>query len=136
MRIAAHPGLYDPAAPTPVLSGTRCARCRHVYFPPLGIGCEVCGADEEHLTPVPIDAVGAVHSRARVHRHLGAPLAPFTIAEIRLDAGPLIRGTLAGDGPRIGDRVHAVWAVTDTRDDGAETVEPVFTTTAPNGAAS
>ncbi|MFI6025929.1 Zn-ribbon domain-containing OB-fold protein [Amycolatopsis magusensis] len=115
MRAAAHPGLYDPEAEHPTLTGTRCARCERVYFPPLAIGCEACGALEEQLRPCPVAARGRIHAFARVHRET-----PFTIAEIQLDDGPLIRALLDVPDPRIGDLVHAVWSA----DDGE--VEPVF----------
>jgi uncharacterized OB-fold protein len=103
-----------------------------VYFPPLAIGCEACGATAEYLTPIPVEASGTVHSLAQVHVHRGQPPAPFTIAEIRLDDGPLIRGTLGGDADRIriGDAVSAIWAVISTQDDGDEVIEPAFVTAA------
>jgi hypothetical protein len=132
MRIPAYPGLYDVQADTPTLSGTRCSACGRVYFPPLTIGCEACGATAEYLIPIPVAASGTVHSLAQVHLHRGQPPAPFTIAEIRLDDGPFIRGTLGGDADRIriGDAVSAIWAVVSTQDDGDEVVEPAFVTTA------
>jgi uncharacterized OB-fold protein len=63
-----------------------------------------------------------------VHVHQGAPAAPFTIAEIQLDGGPLIRGTLSADAGEleIGHRVAAVWAVTGTDASGDDIVEPAF----------
>jgi uncharacterized OB-fold protein len=75
-----------------------------------------------------IAAVGTVHSLATVHVHHGRLPAPFTIAEIRLGAGPLIRAMLTGDrGPvGIGDTVSAVWTATDTTDGGDDIVEPAF----------
>jgi uncharacterized OB-fold protein len=103
-----------------------------VYFPPLTIGCEACGATAEYLIPIPVAASGTVHSLAQVHLHRGQPPVPFTIAEIRLEDGPLIRGTLGGDADRIriGDAVSAIWAVISTQDDGDEVVEPAFVTAA------
>ena len=129
MRRAAQPDLYDAQAGSPVLSGTECAQCGHVYFPPLAIGCEVCGAAEGRLRPTRLAASGTIHSLARVHRHYGRPPAPFTVAEIRLDSGPLIRALLTpgSDAARIGDTVRAVWAAAGTDEDGTEIVEPAFT---------
>jgi uncharacterized OB-fold protein len=131
MRTPAHPGLYDVAAEPPILNGTKCSECGRVYFPPLGIGCEACGAPAERLLPVPVAASGTVHSLTQVHLHRGQPPAPFTIAEIRLDDGPLIRGTLGpgSEGVAIGDPVSATWVVTAAQDDGAEAVEPAFVPT-------
>jgi hypothetical protein len=103
-----------------------------VYFPPLAIGCEACGAPEQQLRPIPVAAHGTIHSLAEVHLHQGKSPVPFTITEIQLDDGPLIRALLARDEhqARIGDTVSAVWAVTEGQD-GDELVEPVFTRTPP-----
>jgi uncharacterized OB-fold protein len=129
MHLPAHPGLYSADGDAPVLIGSRCARCGQVSFPPLAIGCDVCGAAESFLEPATLEARGVVHSLATVHLHHGEPAAPFDVAEIQLDDGPLIRGMVADEalGLRIGDRVSAVWLVTNVDDDGAETVEPRFT---------
>jgi hypothetical protein len=104
-----------------------------VYFPPLPIGCEVCGATEDRLGVTHLEARGVIYSLATVHLHNGAPEAPFTIAEIQLDGGPLIRGTLSADAAElaIGQPVSAVWAVTKTDDSGDEIVEPAFVGVAP-----
>jgi uncharacterized OB-fold protein len=129
MRIAAHPGLYRPDSMTPLLSGSSCARCGQVSFPPMPIGCEACGATEDQLERAILEPSGVVHSIATVHLHHGEPPAPFAIAEIQLDGGPLIRATLSDEGQdlAIGDQVTAVWAVTSVNDEGDETVEPRFT---------
>jgi uncharacterized OB-fold protein len=134
MRVSAQPRLYDPEPDSPVLNGTRCARCQTVYCPPLGLGCEVCGATGDALKPAAIAAVGTVHSLAEVHVHPGKPQVPFIIAEVQLDAGPLIRAMLTGDcGPiGIGDTVSALWTVTDTTDRGDDIVEPAFGPAEPN----
>ncbi|WP_236008755.1 hypothetical protein [Actinomadura physcomitrii] len=99
----------------------------------MAIGCEACGASEAQLRPTPLAARGTIHALAQVHLHHGRPPAPFTIAEIQLDAGPLIRATLARDeeDPQITDSVSAIWIVTGTGDDGNEIVEPAFTTAPP-----
>jgi uncharacterized OB-fold protein len=134
VRVSAHPRLYDPEPDFPVLNGTRCALCQTVYCPPLCLGCEVCGATDDALEPAAVAAVGTVHSLAEVYVHHGKPPAPFTIAEIQLDAGPLIRAMLTGErGPiGIGDTVSAVWTVTDTTEHGDDVVEPAFAPAQPN----
>lgn len=128
MRIAAHPGLYDPAAQTPSLAGSRCEACGRIAFPPVTIGCDVCGAGESSLKPVDLETVGRLYSFATVHLHRGDLETPFTIGEIQLEAGPLIRATMASDQPdlKIGQHMHAVWHVTGVDDHGQEIVEPVF----------
>ncbi|MEU6198499.1 OB-fold domain-containing protein [Streptomyces sp. NPDC047061] len=129
MKIPDQSTLYDGVEDRPTLHGNACSACGRVYFPPLAIGCEKCGAPETDLRPESIAASGTVYSLAQIHLHRGKAPVPFTIAEIQLDAGPLIRATLApaADHVRIGDRVSAEWAVVRTEDNGDELVEPVFT---------
>ena len=129
MPIAAHPGLYDPDDDRPVLLGVRCDACGAVSFPPFGIGCQVCGARADALVAEPLEASGVLHSVATVHLHGGSDVtAPFTMAEIQLDGGPLIRATLTevADPSAIGRRVAGRWVTTGTNDDGDEIVEPRF----------
>jgi hypothetical protein len=121
MRVAFHPGLYDPEGGDLVLSGVRCGPCGSVFFPPSGVGCEVCGAPGTALRPEQLTAAGVVHSVATVHLYSGADIsAPFTMAEIQLDAGPLIRVTLTelADPAVIGSRAEGRWV--PVRADGAD----------------
>jgi uncharacterized OB-fold protein len=80
------------------------------------------------LHAVTLAGRGRLHSFATVHLHRGGDIeAPFTMAEIELDDGPVIRATMvANDGFAIGDRVEAEWVVVKVDDDGQETVEPRF----------
>ncbi len=128
MRVAAHPELFDPDAESPTLRATRCASCGRVAFPPIAIGCDVCGALEEQLTPIAVEAAGVIHASATVHRHFGEPPTPFTIVEVRLDDGPIARGMgdPGSDGFSVGQRVAATWQVERVDDDGNDVVEPVF----------
>ena len=126
---AAQPGLYDPSDTAPQFAASTCAACGTVSFPAMTVGCEVCGALEDQLTDTPIAAAGTLHSVATVHLHRGKDIeAPFTIAEVKLDAGPLIRATLLEviDVDAIGQRVEAQWVQTHTDDEGAAIVEPRF----------
>jgi uncharacterized OB-fold protein len=126
VRKAAHPGLYDASADAPAFAGTRCGECGATFFPPLKIGCEVCGSVD--LRDVTLTASGSLHSSATVHRHRGDDIeAPFTVGEIVLDDGPVIRATmLSNHAAVIGDAVEAQWFVTKVDDSGDETVEPRF----------
>jgi hypothetical protein len=128
MRKPAHPGLYEVTEDSPItLNGTRCRQCGTAFFPPLHIGCEVCGAPDEELTDEPLAARGAVHASATVHFHRGRGIeAPFTVAEVLLDAGPVVRGLVIGDELPVGQRVEAKWVVTRQDDDGNDLVEPRF----------
>ena len=119
MRIAAHPGLYDPTTDAPSLTGSRCRACGRVAFPAITIGCDQCGAEEstgircsgssERSIPLPL-----------VFLHQGDLDPPFTIGEVQLDAGPLIRVTMASvePEPSIGETVHAIWHVAKTDEQG------------------
>ncbi|MDP6567014.1 MAG: OB-fold domain-containing protein [Alphaproteobacteria bacterium] len=129
MRVAADPGLYDPENPLPTLHGSRCDACGTTFFPPLGIGCEICGAGAEGLRAVPLAAAGTLHSLATVYVHAGEDIeAPFTVAEVQLDDGPLIRGLMSEPATidAIGSRVAAQWAELRTDADGNDVVEPRF----------
>lgn len=134
MRISLHPGLYDPDDPQPVLHGSRCESCGAVSFPAMRIGCEVCGAPESSLAPARLAAAGVIHSVATVHMYGGRDItAPFTIAEILLDDGPLVRATLMRvcEPEVIGRRAVAQWAVVRVDEAGGEVVEPRFEEVAP-----
>lgn len=126
-RTAAHPKLYRVDHSPPTLIGSRCGNCNATFFPPLGIGCEVCGNTE--LASVDIPAAGTLHSVATVHLHANDKVqTPFTVGEVSLDAGPLTRALMieALDSNAIGRRVSAEWVVIGTDDDGNEIAEPHF----------
>jgi uncharacterized OB-fold protein len=128
MRAPAHPHLYGADSDEPALFGSRCAECGRTSFPELAIGCEACGAPEARLVRVELRGAGVLHSIAVVHVHHGEPETPFSVVEVRLDAGPLIRAMLAPDasGLTVGDSVAAKWVVTGLDGDGNEVVEPGF----------
>ncbi|MCG8577701.1 MAG: zinc ribbon domain-containing protein [Flavobacteriales bacterium] len=133
MRVAAKPGLYRAETDPPILNGTRCQACATVFFPPLGIGCEVCGATADNLTEIGIDAAGVLDSVATVHVYAGDDMqVPFTVGEIRLADGPLIRGLFDSeiDLQEIGAPVHASWKTVGVDENGDEMVEPRFSLTA------
>ena len=131
-RTSLHPSLYEPSSETPLLNGTTCSACGLVVFPPVSLGCTKCGAAPEQLKATPLAAAGTLHSVATIHIHTGKDIeAPFTVAEVKLDSGPLIRALMikpasAGD---IGKRVAGQWFVESTSEDGAQNVEPRFVIT-------
>lgn len=129
MKTAAQPGLYDPEESVPRLMGTRCSGCGTCFFPPLGIGCEICGAAQDQLEAAELAAAGELHSVATVHMHAGKDIqAPFTVGEVQLDDGPLVRCMMAElvEPAAIGARVAARWEVVSTDEDGNEVLEPRF----------
>ncbi|GAB2478381.1 hypothetical protein GCM10027082_31670 [Comamonas humi] len=94
----------------PMLKGVRCTACGEVAFPPQHYGCERCGSGA--LADVELAAQGVVLGSSQVHIHTQPePAVPFTVAEVRLDAGPVVRALL-DVGPEAGDwhgrRVHGV----------------------------
>lgn len=94
----------------------RCEGCGTTFFPPFGVGCEVCGAAEVALRPAVLAAAGVLYSVATVHHYAGKDIAvPFTMAEVQLDDGPLIRATLLDDTDvtSIGARVRGEWVQID-----------------------
>ena len=128
--VAMHPGLYDPASQQPELHGTACATCRSVFFPPITLGCEKCGATPDQLQATSIAAKGTLHSIATVHMHAGKDIeAPFTVAEVQLDDGPLIRAVMSGAATvaDIGRHVRAEWVSVGAAGEPEEKIEPRFT---------
>lgn len=99
----------------PHLNGVRCRDCGAVFFPPQHYGCENCGADGARLEDAALAATGVLHGFTVVYNHRKEPT-PFQVAEVLLDAGPILRARLNDLSPRIGARVTA--AVGDVR--GAE----------------
>jgi uncharacterized OB-fold protein len=108
-RRPAVPGLYSiDDGDSPALHGRRCRDCGYVFFPPHDFGCESCGAAPERVEAAALAGAGELRSFAVVHRHRGAGIeAPFTVGEIALDDGPMVRAVIAGhDELRIGDRMR------------------------------
>lgn len=109
---AAAPLLPAPAADTaPFQAGLRegrlvlqrCERCERVRYPLLP-ACPHCGAAEHRWER--FDGRGAVHSWARYHRAFHAafaPLVPYFVVSVELEAGPRMFGRLLGDAePSLG----------------------------------
>ncbi len=97
--------LWSEEAGGTVLHAMKCAACAMVLFPPQRFGCVACGAAPGQLRPTAVPAVGRVHAFAVVHRHQSHST-PYTIAEIELDAGLLVRGLVEDGTPlRAGLRV-------------------------------
>ena len=126
-KIPVHKGLYDPSEDIPSLIGSRCAQCDTNHFPPLMVGCDHCGHTE--LALVPLKALGTVHAAATVYLHQGEDIeTPFTLAEVALDDGPLIRALLTEviDHDVIGVRATGEWVCVKETGEGHRLVEPRF----------
>lgn len=105
------PSLYraegTAAAPGhPALNGAACGACGYVFFPLQTYGCEKCGSTD--IGPRTLSGAGRLLASARVHLHAGKGReAPFTVASVALDDGPIIRTLIVDDaGPvRVGRRM-------------------------------
>lgn len=105
------PGLCGWSAHhPPFLKGVRCVACNEVAFPPQHYGCERCGSGD--LADLELAAQGVVLGSSQVHIHAQPePAVPFTVVEVRLDAGPVVRALLDvghESGDWHGRRVHGV----------------------------
>lgn len=109
--------LYGPAneaapvegAPA-VLHGIKCS-CGYVAFPAQAYGCERCGRFGINLQPMKLKGSGQLMASSKVHLHAAPyPVVPFTVVEVSLDDGPIVRGLLASNQPSVlptGSRVVA-----------------------------
>lgn len=114
----AHPSLYAlDSEGTLKLHAGQCVHCGRVGFPRQEYGCEACGAHGTALVDVDLAATGELISFAEVRRHNGADInTPFVMAEVRLDAGPLLRGTLSSRhaaGLQVGERLYGTLVAGD-----------------------
>lgn len=106
-------GLWSVDSGTALLKGIRCSSCGLVLFPPQLYGCPACGAGSGELIPAALPAAGRLHSFAVVNLHPSHPT-PYTILEVELDSGPLVRALAASNfDPRINDRVEGHEAQVD-----------------------
>ena len=79
------------------LSGRTCKHCELLTIPGEPFACERCGALREEHVDIECDSAGRVRAIAVVHRHARKePATPFTVVEVELDAGPVIRAQLVG----------------------------------------
>lgn len=108
--ISAEPQLYSvDSSGTPVLTAVRDST-GHVSYPAQPYGSERTGEHGAALQTIALSGLGTVQATAVVHMHHGADItAPFTVASIALDEGPLVRGVLTSpNGVGVGSRVRAV----------------------------
>ncbi|WP_337188126.1 OB-fold domain-containing protein [Phenylobacterium sp.] len=91
----------------PALFGGRCENCGFMFFPMQKYGCESCGSVK--LTECVLTGRGKILTLAKVHEHKGPGReAPFTVAAVQLDDGPMVRALLdaaTADETKYGDTV-------------------------------
>ena len=132
--------LYAAAGTGPdrvVLQGGACA-CGHVFFPMQTYGCERCGRDGAALEPRSLEAGGKLIASAMVHLHADKSRpTPFTVVEVRLDAGPTVRSLLGerAEDPELGAQMHAVLEAVGTDAGGEEVFDLRFVSAMPSGRA-
>jgi uncharacterized OB-fold protein len=108
--------LAETAAPlwlpgdggTALLWGRHCAACGTDSFPPQDYGCVVCGAHGDTFAARSLRTEGTLLCFTQVQVHETEPV-PFSLGDVELDCGPVVRGRLAADvAPEIGARVRGV----------------------------
>ena len=107
---SAEPELYSvDSSGRPALKAVQ-DRDGYICFPAQSFGSEFNGDHGDELTPITLSGLGTVTATSTVHRHLGHDIAaPFVVASIALDEGPLVRAVLDQDGlATIGERVRAI----------------------------
>ncbi len=93
---------------SPMLRAVHCPACGADLFPAQRYGCIRCGAPGDSLEDTLLAARGTLVSFAVVQTHASHPV-PFTLADLQLDAGPVVRAELsAGASPQMGGRFAAV----------------------------
>jgi len=93
------------------LVGTQCITCRSLYFPPRSVcpSCRSKGFTKQHkFTP---SGTITTHTVIRTPPEGFESLAPYVIAMIKLDEGPLISGLVVDTPEKIatGKKVTAVF---------------------------
>ncbi len=92
------------------LTGVQCTNCKTAYFPPRMV-CAKCGRDTK-MVEKKFSGRGVIYSYTRIFvpPHDFTEEAPYTVAIIRLEEGPLVEGHLVdGKKPEIGASVRAVF---------------------------
>ena len=87
-----------------LLAGVRCRQCCNLFVPPQRYGCEACGADETQLLEEFVPSDGTVSSFTTVYLHQSLET-PYHVASVATREGPVVRGLLDVDSPRLDDRV-------------------------------
>ena len=86
------------------LAGVRCKQCNTLFIPPQHYGCEACGADGTQLVDVIVPSAGTVNSFTTVYLHQTLET-PYHVASVETREGPVVRGLLEVDSPRLDDPV-------------------------------
>ncbi|MFW0797797.1 OB-fold domain-containing protein [Gordonia sp. CPCC 205515] len=92
---SAEPLVYDIAEDgRPILTGVR-DTSGHISFPYQQFGSLCNGDHDAQLTPVDLSGRGRVQAAVTIEHHADPDVrTPFTLADIILDEGPVVRGVL------------------------------------------
>ena len=95
-----NPTLYaeEGTSTLPGAPALRAVRSKggQISFPPQHYGCQLTGDTGDDLTDVLLTGRGRLNALATVHMHAKpVPQTPFTVVEVALDDGPIVRGILA-----------------------------------------
>ncbi|HEY0942570.1 MAG TPA: OB-fold domain-containing protein [Steroidobacter sp.] len=117
--------LYVEGTLPPSLRGQRCRVCNAVTFPPNPYGCEQCGATGADLAEHALAGRGRLRAFATTFLPPRKDVpAPFTVASITLDDGPVVRALLTcptDESLRIGGAVQAVLVEQQSSENGMQT---------------
>lgn len=80
----------------PYLVATRCRHCRHLSFPPRPI-CPRCG--QEDVEEMAAGRSGRIQSSAVVHNAPTGFTAPYVVALVALEEGPIVFCPITGCPP-------------------------------------
>lgn len=76
---------------------SRCPADGEIAVPAERFGCRRCGKEPSELDVSTVEPRGVVEVMVTVHRPIGGHKPPYFFGEIRLDAGPMLRGVCTDD---------------------------------------
>lgn len=134
------PNLYvvEGTTPLPAAPALRAIKSRsgHISFPPQHYGCQLTGDTGENLTDVLVTGRGRLRASATVHMHAKPlPKTPFTVVEVEMDDGPLVRGLLsANDHTSLKRGTVLFTCLEEMQNEAGDTIRDLrFTTLDPGG---
>lgn len=125
----------DPSSPDGwTLMAQTCGECGTISHP-VRYRCPRCGSAE--LADVDLEKTGTINTLTRVHQTAADSMisAPYYVALIEIDSGPIIEAVSAGDLAEVavspGDRVRLALETLGRDEDGEEIAAYRFSTDVP-----
>lgn len=113
------------------------SRSGHISYPPQHYGCQLTGDTGENLVDVLLTGRGRLRASSTVHMHTKLmPKVPFTVVEVAMDDGPLVRGLLASnEHPPLQRGTVLFTCLEEMQNEAGETMRDLrFTTREPSAA--